>query len=103
MNRIHFLILTGLSSLIAILLILQIVFVHMTKQEEARLVRVREIVTEGQAYDLHARQVATRIYQVSQQTQDQGLKDLMTRQQISIAPPADSATNAEPAAATAPH
>jgi hypothetical protein len=103
MNRTHFSILTGLSSLIAILLVLQIIFVHLIKQDQIRLAQRQQIVTEGQAYDLHARQVATRIYQVSQQAQDQGLKDLMIRQQISVTPSPDATTNAEPAAATAPH
>ena len=103
MNRTYFWTLTCLSSLIAVLLILQIFFVYLTKRDQVLLIQRQQIVNEGQAYDLHVRQVAARIYQVSQQTQDQGLKDLLTRQQISIAPSADGSTNAEPAAAAAPH
>jgi hypothetical protein len=103
MNRIQFWVLIYLSSLIAILLILQIIFVRMTTYDQVRLVQRQQIVTEGEAYDLHVRQVAARIYQVSQQTQDQGLKDLLTRQQISIAPSADSTSSTEPAAAPAAH
>ncbi len=98
MNRTYFWILTYLSSLIAILLILQIVFVRMTTYDQARLVQRQQIVNEGQAYDLHVRQVAARIYQLSQQ--DQALKDLLNRQQITIAPPTDGSANAEPAAPT---
>jgi hypothetical protein len=60
-------------------------------------------VSEGQSFDLHVRQVAARIYQVSQQTQDQGLKDLLTRQQITIAPSTDSTSTAQPAPASAAH
>ena len=103
MNRTSFWILTYLSSVIAILLILQIIFVRITTYDQARLVQRQQLVSEGQSFDLHVRQVAARIYQVSQQTQDQGLKDLLTRQQITIAPNTDATTNAQPATAPATH
>jgi hypothetical protein len=97
MSRTHFFIVTCLSGLVVALLVLQIIFVRMTAYDQARLIERQQIVNEGQSFDLHARQVAARIYQISQQTQDQGLKELLARQQITLAPPTDGGTNTPPA------
>jgi len=98
MNRTYFWILTCLSSLIALLLIFQIILIRITTYDQSLLAQKQQFVNQGQQCEIRMRQLATRIYQVSQQTQDQGLKDLLTRQQITITPPTDSTTNSEPIA-----
>jgi len=97
MNRTYFWILTSLSSLITLLLLLQILLVCMAKNDEVRLAQRQQFVNLGQQSEVHLRQLAGRIYQVSQQTQDPALKELLTRQQISITPNSDSTTGSEPA------
>ena len=84
------------------LLFLQIIFIRITAADQARFLERQRFVADGQSFDLHVRQVAARIYQVSQQTQDQGLRDILVRQHVSIAPPPDGSNNA-PAAAPATH
>ena len=93
MNRIQFFILTGLSSLVVLLLIGDI---FLTKQAgfEANLFNQdRQMITLGQASQTMMKQLALRIYQDSQKSQDPGLKELLVRQQISATPKAGS-TNA---------
>ncbi len=91
MNRNQFWILVGLSSLSALCVVLQIVFVQMAQFDQARLLAAERIVAEGRSSDATARQLIGRIYQVAQQTSDQGLKDLLVRQHINVNAPADSA------------
>jgi hypothetical protein len=86
MNRIQFLTVTGLSGLVALLLLLQIVFVKMEQADQLRLMERNQIVSQGQACQNSLKQLVLRIYQVSQQTQDPSLKDLLARHQISITP-----------------
>jgi len=95
MNRTYFWILTCMGSLIALLLILQIIFVRMTNYDQALLLERQQFINQGEQSEVHLRQLAARIYQVSQQTQDQGLKDLLVRQQITITPNTDGSTNAD--------
>jgi hypothetical protein len=87
MNRIQFWVLTGLSSVVVLFLILQVIFVRMAQYEQARVMAARQVIQEGQQCDVRLRQLAGRVYQLSQQTQDAGLKDLLTRQQITVTPP----------------
>jgi predicted negative regulator of RcsB-dependent stress response len=101
MKRIEFFILTGLSSLVVLLLIGHIFLVRQAAFEQNRLSVAQQIVTEGQTAQNNLKQVAIRIYQDSQKTQDQALKDLMTRQQISFKP-TESATSAPADTTTAP-
>jgi len=84
-----------MGSLIALLLILQIIFVRMTNYDQALLLERQQFINQGEQSEVHLRQLAARIYQVSQQTQDQGLKDLLVRQQITITPNTDGSTNAD--------
>lgn len=99
MNRTYFWILTFLSCLIAVLLVTQIILGRITANDRILLAKRQELINTGQTCDRQAREVATRIYQLAQQTQDQGLKDIMTRQQIVVSP---ASTNAAPAATPAP-
>ena|SRR5476651_1029614 len=93
MNRIQFFVLTGLSSLVALFLIGHIFLVRQTNFEQNRLAAAQQVVSQGQALKGNLQQLALRVYQDSQKTQDQGLKDLLTRQQIQYTPSADG-TNA---------
>ncbi len=98
MTRTQFLVLTSLSALVAALFLLQIAIMRLAQGDQSRLLQARAVISQGQACDQRMRQLATRVYQVAQQTQDPGLKDLLTRQQIVISanPAADAA--AAPAA-----
>ena len=91
MNRIQFFVLTGLSSLVVLLLIGHIFLVRSTNFEQNRLAYAQQVINQGQTAQGNLKQLAIRIYQDSQRTNDQGLKDLLTRQQISYKanPPAD--------------
>jgi len=101
MNRIQFFVLTGLSSLIGLLLIGHIFLVRQTNLEQNRLAYAQQIVSQGQGYQSNLKQLALRIYQDSQKTQDQGLKDLLTRQQINCTPNAPAEPGNEAAASAA--
>jgi hypothetical protein len=95
MNRIQFFILTGLSSLIALLLIGHIFLVRQSNYEQALFGQAQQIVNQGQASQAMIKQLALRIFQDSQKTQDQGLKDLLTRQQITYTPSPDSTNSTD--------
>lgn len=97
MNRIQFWVLTGLSVLVALLLVAHIFLVRQCNFEQNRLTLAQQALTQGQAFQGNLKQLAMRIIQVSQQSQDQGLKDLLARQQISFTPAADANGGAAPA------
>jgi uncharacterized membrane protein YcaP (DUF421 family) len=103
MNRNEFLIVTGLSALVAALLIVQIVFVRMANYDQLRAMQAQQIINQGQVSLKNLQQVALRTAQLSQQTGDQGLKDLMARQQIAIGPAQNqSSSESAPAPSAAP-
>jgi hypothetical protein len=91
MNRVQFWILNGLGIVLVVLFGLHIFLSNLAVSGQNRMVSVQRFLQEGQYCDTRVRQLATRIYQVSQQTQDQALKDLLTRQDIRIAPPQQQA------------
>jgi hypothetical protein len=100
MNRIQFFVLTGLSSLVVLLLIGQIFLARQAGYEQNRLQAAQQVITQGQAFQSNLKQLAVRIFQDSQKTQDQGLKDLLTRQQISYTPNAETNSTENPMAPT---
>jgi hypothetical protein len=103
MNRNQFLVLTGLSSLVILFLFLQIIFVRMAGVDQGKLMQAQQIVQQGQQCDQRVRILAQRIYNDSQRFHDQGLTDLLARQQITItAPPAGGEAAPAPAEAPAP-
>jgi hypothetical protein len=102
MNRNEFLIVTGLSSLVAVLLIVQIIFAHLASNEQTQLMRAQQFINQGQTSVGNLRQVALLVAQYSEQTGDQDLKDLMVRQNISIKPNQGSAPQGGAAPAPAP-
>ncbi len=93
MNRIQFWILTGLSGVVLLLLVGHIFLVRQTNFEQNRLVAVQQAVNQGQAFQSNFKQLAVRIYQLSQQSQDPGLKELLVRQQIAISPGDSTSTS----------
>ena len=100
MNRNQFWVLITGSCLVVLFLFLQVFLSRQAQYAQARLIAAQQVVTEGRNCDVRLRQLATRIYQVSTQTQDQALKDLLTRQQISV-PAAATQPAAQPSAAPA--
>ena len=104
MNRIQFFVLTGLSSLVVLLLIGQLFLVRMTGYEQGQFNQAQQTVSLGQAAQGMMRQLAVRIYQDSQKSQDQALKDLLGRQQITYTPGANgtNATDTPMAPTTSP-
>jgi len=96
MNRIQFFVLTGLSSLVVVLLIGHIFLVRQTNFEQNRLAQAQQVINQGQAFQGNLKQLAVRIFQDSQKTGDQGLKDLLVRQQISYNPAPEGPNGAEP-------
>jgi hypothetical protein len=102
MNRIQFFVLTGLSSLILCLLIGHIFLVRQANFEQNRLAQAQQVINQGQAFQGNLKQLAVRIYQDSQKSGDQGLKDLLTRQQITYNPQPEGTNGAEPTIPPAP-
>ena len=103
MNRIQCFVLTGLSSLVVLFLLGQILLARQAGYEQARLNQAQQIVNQGQAFQGNLKQLAVRIYQDSQKTQDPGLKDLLDRQQIKYTPgPENAAAPEAPAPPTTP-
>jgi len=100
MNRIQFFILTGLSSLVVLLLFGQILLTHYAGVEVNQFNQARQIVSQGQASQDLVKQLAVRIYNDSVKTQDPGLKELMIRQQITYTP--GKASNTNPTESPAP-
>ena len=94
MNKIQFWTLNGLAGLVVLLLIIQIMLVRSAIFEQNQLAAAQQTVQQGQAFGNNLQKLAMRIVQVSQTTGDQGLKDLLTRQQISFTPNADSSASA---------
>jgi hypothetical protein len=102
MNRIQFFILTGLSSLVVLLLIGHIFLVRQVGIDQAILNQAQQRVNQGQAFQSNLKQLAIRIFQDSQKTGDQGLKDLLARQQITYTPTPEGANSSEPSVPNTP-
>jgi hypothetical protein len=99
MNRNQFWILTGGSCLIVFFFVLQAVFAAQARAGQVRVLQAQQLITQGGQCYTRVRDLATRIYQVSQQTQDQQLKDLLTRQHV-ITPSSAPASTTDTSSAT---
>ena len=98
MNRIQFFVLTGLSSLLVLLLLGHIALSIQVGRGQANWSAAQQVVTQGNVAQTGLKQLAMRIYQDSQRTADPGLKDLLARQQITYNAPTNSTeTPAAPA------
>jgi uncharacterized protein YpmS len=103
MNRIQFFILTGLSTLLVLFLIGHIFLVRETNFKQNQLVAAQRVVSQAQVYQGYFKQLVTRIYNDIQKSQDPGLKELLSRQQITItSTPAGANTTDTSAPSTTP-
>ncbi len=103
MNRIQFFVLTGLSSLVALLLIGHIFLTRQNNFEQNRLAAAQQVINQGQSFQGNLKQLAVRIFQDSQKSGDAGLKDLLVRQQISYNPSPEGTNAAEPTVPSSTH
>ncbi len=99
MNRIQFFTLIVLSSLVVMLLVGQILLAHQVAVEQVKLAQAQQVINQAQIFQGNLKELAVRIYEDSQKTQDAGLKDLLVRQQISYTPNASGGTNSTAAPA----
>jgi hypothetical protein len=84
MKRYQYWILLAGSCLVFVLLLLQVIFEREGQYARVQVLQAQQVINEGRTCDTRIRQLANRIYQLSLQNQDQGLKDLLTRQQITV-------------------
>jgi hypothetical protein len=103
MNRIQFFVLIGMSSLVVLLLVGHIFLVRQTNFEQNRLAAAQQAINQGQTFQGNLKQLAVRIFQDSQKTGDDGLKQLLVRQQITYNAAAEgSPEQSVPPSTTAP-
>ncbi len=102
MTRIQFWILIGASSLVALMLLLQVIFGNMAQTAQVKVVSAQQFVQESRRHEAELKELAQQIYHVSVQNQDQALRDLLTRQHITITPPAPTSGPAAAPAGNAP-
>jgi hypothetical protein len=100
MNRIQFFVLTGLSSVLFLLILGQVLLSYSVGHAQGEWSQDQQAVQQGNIFQNDLKQLAVRIYSDSSRSTDQGLKDLLARQQITYTPgPATNATET-PAAPT---
>ena len=104
MNRIQFFVLTGLSSLVVLLLLGLVILQHMQMRatnvaiaEQGRIAQAQQVIQQAQVFQGNLKQLAVRIFQDSQKTQDPGLKELLERQQIKYTPASETNSTETPA------
>jgi hypothetical protein len=100
MNRIQFFILTGLSSLIVLLLLGQVFLVYSLGSAQSKVNGAQAYVNQAIQFRNNRDALAQRIYNDSLKSNDAGLKDLVNRQHIT---PAQPATNSTETPATPTH
>jgi hypothetical protein len=84
MNRIQFYVVTGFAALLFILVVSDIVLAHKVSSQQIQAQQDQQILSQGQQVQQNLRALLTRMGNDLQKTGDQGMKDLLTRQQISI-------------------
>jgi hypothetical protein len=104
MNRIQFWLLISLSSLVVIFLVAQAGLAVWSERVQVRLLAAQQAIQQGRACDQRWRQLVGRVVEVSQKTQDQGLKDLLNRQGITVKvnPNPDASSGSAPPASPSP-
>jgi hypothetical protein len=103
MNRIQFWILVTLSSLVFVFQGLQAVFSIFSQRMQIQVAYAQQAIQQGRTCDLRWRQLIERIAEVSQKTQDQGLKDILTRQGVTVkVTPSSSSSESGAAPSPAP-
>jgi hypothetical protein len=91
MSRAQFLALLVGSLLVLLALVLQVTFSIKAQGAQRQVVIAQQTITTGRDCDVRLQQLATRIYQVGTQYQDQALKDLLVRQNIAVKLPPNAA------------
>jgi hypothetical protein len=84
MNRLQFFVLTGLSSLVVLLLIGHILLGRQTGFEQNRLAAAQQAINRGQSLQGNLQRLAGRIYNDGKT--DPALRDLLVREQIKVNP-----------------
>src|ERR1700679_2547412 len=92
MNRIQFFVITGLASLLLLLLIGNVALTYSVSSAQSNAVREQQTIQEAGTFRGYLQELAGRIWQDSQRTADPGLKDLLARQQITYTPPTTNST-----------
>ena len=90
MNRIQFWTLNGLAGFLVLLFIIQIALVRAAIFEQNQVALAQQALQQGQAFGGNLKQLAMRIAQVSQTSNDPALKDLLARHQITLTPPSEA-------------
>jgi hypothetical protein len=98
MNRIQFFVLTGLSSLVALLLAGHIALDYQVGKAQNTVLHVRQLISQGEVASNGLQRLGSLIGQEGQRTGDQALKEMLTRQQLNYIP----ATNATETPAAPP-
>jgi len=93
MNRLQFWVLTWSIILVGPLFLTEIFMSRLVHEDRRKVVILQNVAQEGAIYSNRWQQLATRVYQLSQQ--DPALKDVMERQHITVTPraPANSAAS----------
>ncbi len=99
MNRIQFFVLTGLSSLLVLLLAGHIALIVAVNHAQLTWSGAQVEVNKGNVAQNGLKQVAVRIFNDSRSTNDPGLKDLLAKEQITYTPTGTNAPET-PAAPT---
>jgi hypothetical protein len=86
MNRIQFFVLTGLSTLVVLLLAGNILLSRQVAIDQGKFSQAQQAVQQGQVFQGDLKQLAVRIFSDSQKTQDPALKELLQRNQITYTP-----------------
>jgi len=96
MNRLQFWVLTWSIILVGPLFLTEIYLSRVVHEDKRKVVILQGVAQEGTIYSNRWQQLATRVYQLSQQ--DPALKDVMERQHISVTPraPATGAASMPP-------
>jgi hypothetical protein len=101
MKRSEFTISIILSVLVSLSLLGQVVLYKMMQNEQIKLAQTQQVVQRGQMWFDRFKQIAGYTGQVTQQTQDEGLKQLLARQNISLTPPKNAGSSSSPTPAPA--
>jgi len=98
MNRIQFFVLTGLSTILALLLLGQLLLSYSVGRAQGQWQQDQAAVQQGNIFQNDLKQLAVRIYSDSTRSTDQGLKDLLAREQITYTPTGSTNGTETPAA-----
>jgi hypothetical protein len=84
MNRLQFWVLTWSIIVVGPLFISEIFLSRLVREDERKVVLLQGLAQEGGTYSNRWQQLATRVYQMSQQ--DAALREILVRQHITITP-----------------